>query len=139
MNANVETVQRMYAAFDRGDIPGVLSELDESIVWTLFGDPASNPLAGPRRGPAEVGGFFAELGGTLDQFKLDRQVWIADEQRVVALGDFSAVIRANGQPLHTRFAHVWTFNAAGKPVAFEDFVDTEAFCKAWAVQAATAH
>jgi ketosteroid isomerase-like protein len=54
---NIGIVQNGYAAFGRGDIPGLLSLLDDNVEWKTPGA-ADLPTAGTRRGRAEVGDFF---------------------------------------------------------------------------------
>ncbi len=138
MSANVEHLQLLYASFDQGDIPAVLAGLAEDIQWQLFGDPATNSLSGLYSGLAGVGEFFSKLSAQLEDMKLEREQWIDGGDKVVVSGEFSAVGRANGLPLKSRFVHIWAFNAAGRPQRFEDFVDTEAFSRVMNAQAASA-
>lgn len=49
----VASVQSVYAAFGRGDIPGVLQLLDPNIEWDEPQAPGY-PLAGIRRGKQAV-------------------------------------------------------------------------------------
>jgi ketosteroid isomerase-like protein len=51
----------MYAAFGRGDIPAILSQLAETIEWEYGMSNAGVPWLQPRRGRAEVPRFFESL------------------------------------------------------------------------------
>jgi uncharacterized protein len=51
------TVQELYAAFGRGDLPAILSKLADDIVWESEA-PAIVSFGGIRRGIRETRGFF---------------------------------------------------------------------------------
>ena len=40
---NIETIQQIYAAFGRGDIPAVLGNLDENVEVMLYGVRETSP------------------------------------------------------------------------------------------------
>src|SRR5687768_1213752 len=46
---NVDVVKQGYEAFGRGDIPGLLMQLDANVTWVTPG-PSELPTAGDRRG-----------------------------------------------------------------------------------------
>jgi hypothetical protein len=50
MNANIEAVKSAYAAFGKGDIPGVLEILSPEVEWTIVGPPSVIPYAGHHKG-----------------------------------------------------------------------------------------
>ena len=44
---NIEIVQQAYAAFGRGDIPGILEHIDDRVVWnSVIGCADYVPFAG---------------------------------------------------------------------------------------------
>jgi ketosteroid isomerase-like protein len=43
--SNTHTVQQIYEAFGRGDVPGILDKLDDSIEWETPGPRAGRALA----------------------------------------------------------------------------------------------
>ena len=56
---NTKIVQAAYAAFGRGDIPGILNLLADNVIWQgVYGAAAHVPMAGKRRGKASVDEFF---------------------------------------------------------------------------------
>jgi uncharacterized protein len=60
---NIETVQQIYAAFERGDIPAILGHLDENVEWGYAITPvAAVPGLQPRHGRDQVPKFFDALG-----------------------------------------------------------------------------
>jgi ketosteroid isomerase-like protein len=118
---NVDVVQEAYAAFGRGDIPGLLSLLDADIPWVTPG-PSDLPTAGRRRGHAAVGEFFTTLVTMADITRFEPQDFIAQGDKVVVLGEETAVIKATGATLENRWVHIFTVSG-GKIVAFEEVFD----------------
>ena len=62
---NVDVVRKGYEAFGRGDIDGLLEQLDPDVEWRTPG-PEDLPTAGQRRGHAAVQEFFQTLAGLLE-------------------------------------------------------------------------
>jgi hypothetical protein len=58
---NVKTVEAIYAAFGRGDIPSIIEHLAENIDWEYAAQIDDVPWLRRRRGRAEVAAFFASL------------------------------------------------------------------------------
>src|SRR5947209_7156499 len=73
---NVRVVQRMFAAFGRGDVPGVLDTLTEDIEWHLAG-PTEVTYAGTRRGRDAVAQFFKVLGESAEFERFEPREYIA--------------------------------------------------------------
>jgi ketosteroid isomerase-like protein len=59
--SNIPTVHDIYAAFARGDVPAILGRLAADVEWEYGPATPDVPWLQPRRGPAEVGRFFASL------------------------------------------------------------------------------
>jgi ketosteroid isomerase-like protein len=55
---NLEKIQAFFAAYAKKDVSAVKSVMAEDIVWTI---PGHHPLAGPKRGIAELMAFFDQL------------------------------------------------------------------------------
>jgi ketosteroid isomerase-like protein len=123
---NIGVVQSGYAAFGRGDIPGLLSLLDASVEWRTPG--ASDlPTAGTRRGQAEVGDFFRALNELIEFEHFEPQTFLADGDRVVVLGTNRYKVKGgSGKSLAEEWCHIFTI-ADGKIVAFQEYLDTAPF------------
>jgi hypothetical protein len=61
---NVQLVHELYAAFGRGDVPAILDQLTDDVVWYDPGAPEV-PHAGRYRGREGVGSLFARTEETL--------------------------------------------------------------------------
>jgi uncharacterized protein len=123
---NIGLVQEGYAAFGRGDIPGLLSMYDANIEWKTPGGP-DLPTSGTRRGHAAVADFFRAIGETVEFEAFEPQTFLADGDRVIVLGtDRYKVKGGSGKTLSEDWCHVFTIRD-GKVVAFQEYIDTAAF------------
>ena len=122
---NIGLVQSGYAAFGRGDIPGFLSLLDATVDWNTPG-PSDLPIAGRRRGPAQVGEFFGRLAGLIEFEQFEPTSFLADGDKVVVIGHEKYKVKATGKSISGDWCHVFTVRN-GKIVAFQEFIDTAEF------------
>jgi ketosteroid isomerase-like protein len=121
---NVDVVRKGYEAFGRGDIDGLLAQLDPNVEWRTPG-PEDLPTAGQRRGHAAVQEFFQTLAGLLEIQRFEPKQFIAQDEMVVVTGDDTARVKATGTTLESRFVHVFTVRN-GKVVGFEEYFDVSA-------------
>ena len=124
--ARVETVQRIYEAFGRADVPAILDALAEDVRWEHWADwtPHRAGIAhlAPRTGREGVGEFFAIVGQwEIAEFAvLDL---MASERQVVAQVEIAATL-PNGNSFRDQELHLWTFDEDGRVCAFRHYVDT---------------
>ncbi|HEX4951784.1 MAG TPA: nuclear transport factor 2 family protein [Thermoanaerobaculia bacterium] len=122
---NVETVQAMYAAFGRGDVPGILAHLAEDVDWEYGGGSSDEPLLQPRKGREAVPGFFATLVATIDLTRFEPKAFLAGQDVVVVLIDVEATFKANGrQVIEEDEVHIWRFGPDGRVTRFRHRADT---------------
>lgn len=115
-----ETVDAIYAAFRRGDIPFILAQMAPDVVMR---QPASVPWGGDYRGPGEVGGFFRKLAEIVEPLGLDVDETVASGDCVVSFGHFPSRHRGTGKVANARFAFRWHF-AGGQATRFESILDS---------------
>jgi ketosteroid isomerase-like protein len=121
---NVDVVRKGYEAFGRGDINGLLAQLDPDVEWRTPG-PADLPTAGQRRGLDGVQEFFQTLSGLVETLRFEPKQFIAQGDMVMVIGDDTSRVKATGTTLEIRFVHAFTVRN-GKVVAFEEYIDTAA-------------
>jgi uncharacterized protein len=125
---NAATVQAMYEAFGRGDIPAILDRLADDISWDASDPPTSAQRAGipwllERHGVDEVQGFFEALGLVeIHSFEVPRVIEDGDD--VVALVRFDATLRETGERFKVEEMHHWVFGPDGKAIAYRHYNDT---------------
>jgi hypothetical protein len=102
---NVDTVQGLYAAFGRGDIPAILERLHESVEWDLDVPDSGIPWLKPRRGRHEVLEFFQSLSG-LDFVKFQPVAFLEGPGQVAGVIEVELVVRATGRSLRDQELHL---------------------------------
>jgi uncharacterized protein len=124
--SNFEVLGR--ARGNRPDMKPLLSLYSDDVEWHV---PAMEnvPFAGPRRGIAGVRDFFAAITEGLEVLQFEPREYIAQGDKVVALGRYSWRVRATGREFSSDFAHVCTIRN-GKIVRFHEYMDTAAEVRA---------
>jgi ketosteroid isomerase-like protein len=118
--ANVRLVQEAYAAFNRGDIQAVLNSLSDNVEWIA---PGVEPVAGTYRGKDGVAQFFQKVKETVEFSAFEPREYVAQGDRVVALGNYKATAHATGKPYQCDWVMSFTLRD-GKVTKFQEFTDT---------------
>lgn len=118
---NLNSVQQVYNAFAKGDIPTVLAFLTPDCAWTeAEGFPYGGTYHGPR---AVLEGVFMRLGSEWEGFAAVPDEFIDGRDTIVALGKYSGTYKRTGKSFQANFAHVWKISD-GKATRFVQYVDT---------------
>jgi ketosteroid isomerase-like protein len=124
--ANLATVQEIYAAFGRRDVPAILDVIAEDCHWEAWAgnsaQQAGVPDMQPRSGPSGVGEFFAAVAELeIHEFKvLD---YMTGRDQIAAEVVIEASTPAGGR-FRDEEVHLWTLGAGGKVVRLRHYVDT---------------
>jgi ketosteroid isomerase-like protein len=129
---NVSVVQNAYAAFGRGDIPTLLGYMTDDIQWRpVIGTAKHVPFSGERKGKAAVGEFFKQVAESEDFQQFEPREFVAQGDKVVALGHYRAVTKVTGRSFDSDFVMVFTLRD-GKVAAFQEFTDSAGINAAFA-------
>lgn len=121
MSTSLEVVRNIYASFAKGDIPAVLGALTSDVRWT---EAEGGPYGGVSIGPqAVLDNVFMKLGGEWDGFSAVATEFVANDDVVVALGEYSGKFKATGKSFKAPFAHVWRMKD-GRATEFQQYTDT---------------
>jgi len=131
--ANIDTVAAIYEAFGRGDIEAILGRLAEDVEWEYGASSTDVPWLQPRRGRADVGGFFASLAA-LEFHRFEVSTLLADAGGSTVVG--LCQVEVSGRTTGARFleadeTHIFYFNAEGLVQRFRHRVDTYQHWKAF--------
>jgi len=118
VTSNVETIARAHAAFARGDVDGILGQLEPNVEWRI---PESLPYGGTYRAPAGVAAFYAALKQHWGRYELVLERLIDAGPTVISLGRF--VGRGRGGTFDSPFALVWEL-VDGRVVRMQQYTDT---------------
>lgn len=133
-NSNVQVVKEAYHRFQSGDIPTLISTLDDDVTFHTRG-PSIIPTAGTFRGHEGVANYFKKLAESEDVLAFEPRMYLAEGNTVVALGHYQGRTRATGRPLDFDWAQVFTLRD-GRVVRWENFFDTAAVAEAHRLETA---
>src|SRR5215204_1327137 len=120
--ADVEALERGYAALNRGDVSVVLDLLDPDIEWH---EPGWSPDAGTHRGRDSFERFVRGWLESFDGFQVEPELIVQRGDRLVAVVRQTGAGRSSSVQVETRLAHVWTVSN-GKAVRREAVTEPEA-------------
>jgi ketosteroid isomerase-like protein len=132
---NVHVVKQGYAAFSRGDIPGLLAQLSQDIEWHIPG--TGLPLAGTYRGHGGVTNFFQKLPQEFEILDFQPRQFLADGDLVLVIGWERVKIRATNRTVDLDWVMSFTLRD-GKVAVFQQYMDTKAIADAYETSAAAA-
>ncbi len=107
MTTPVTVVRRFYDALGRGDVPSVLSLLDDKVEWT---EAERFPYFGGTwiGRQAVLDNLLEPLASDWANFFAQTSEFITQGDRVVSLGRYSGTFKKTGRSFSAAFAHVWT-------------------------------
>ena len=121
---NTELVLQAYSSFRDGDIPAVLDSLSEDVEW-VTAEVVGVPVGGTWRGRDQVGEFFQTLSDVQEARQFEPREFVAQDDRVVALGHYAWHVKSTGREWESDFAHVFSVRD-GKVTRFQEYTDTAA-------------
>jgi len=135
--AHRDTVQQMYDAFGRGDVPAILQCLSDAVEWEYGAPPVEVPWLEARRGRDAVAGFFGALQG-LEFHKFAPKAVLQDGHLVLGVVDVECTVKATGARIvEDDEVHVFWFGTDGKVARFRHRTDTYVHWRA--LQSTMAH
>lgn len=120
---NKEQVQTAYDNFAKGNIPAILDILSDDVHWEMNGPADIFPYAGKRKGKEQVMDFFTQVASTSDFQVFQPTAFIAEGDKVVALGEAVATNKQTGKTSRNNWAMAWTFSD-GKVTHYHNYSDT---------------
>jgi ketosteroid isomerase-like protein len=123
--ADVELVQKAYAAFRRNDNASVMQLLDDQVE---IYQPPPMPWGGRFTGHAGAQQYFGKMARAIDTV-VEADQFLDSGDRLVALVHTRGVARATGAPFDVAAVHHFTIRD-GKITHFEAFIDNPPMLKA---------
>lgn len=128
MQTKIETVQTMYEAFGRGDLPGILAHLTEDVSWEAEA-PERLGFGGIRQGPAGATEFFTALATLYSDPHLEMTEFFEKDDAVAVFGRYRTTVNATGKTVDTPVAHYFGFRD-GKVCRYINMVNSGAVLEA---------
>ncbi len=128
--SNIETVQRIYEAFGRGDIEAIGEWIAEDVRWEHHptGNTAQDhdvPYMRLRNDREEVvPGFFEDIGEDFEMRSFNPHTFLEGDGIVAVVIEFDLTVKSTGKRIHDEEIHLWSFGPDGKIIAYRHFLDT---------------
>jgi len=106
MSDPLTTVQNLYAAFGRGDVPGVLAMLSADVRWQFVGDSMA-PHTGSFRGRGQVGEWFGMVAASDGIQAFEPREFLAGPDHVTVIGFERTQALPDGGVFECEWVHVW--------------------------------
>jgi ketosteroid isomerase-like protein len=122
---NVSKVKHFYDALRRREIHSIIDMFADDAVMHGPAPAGVLPWGGIHNGRMGVAEFFKALGESLEPQQFELRDFIAQDNKVVALGYQKGYAKPTGRPYEIEFVHVWTVRD-GKFIEFRVYNDTAA-------------
>ena len=122
---NLSVVKDTYLAYRQHNFPALRECLASDVRWFAIGPPDAIPSAGVRYGPDQVEQYFATLEDVEGVSSFEPREFIAERDKVVAIGDLDRKVKSTGSTINSPWIHVFTLRR-GKIAEFQSFYDTAA-------------
>lgn len=122
---NLKVVKGAYLALRNRDFDALRNFLQEDASWFATGSPDLIASAGASYGDDQVEQYFASLDEMEDIQSFEPAEFILEGNKVVAIGELTRRLDANGSSVKSPWVHVFTLRS-GKICDFRSFHDTSA-------------
>jgi ketosteroid isomerase-like protein len=128
--SNVETVQAIYDAFGRGDVPAILDQLADDVEWDLDAPGYGVPIYEPGVGKDHAKRFFEAVEG-LEFTRFEPTNFLSGGNQVAVPINIEVKVKSTGKEVEALEIHLWTFGDDGKVSRFFHCIDRHAFVLAY--------
>jgi predicted ester cyclase/ketosteroid isomerase-like protein len=122
---NLKTVKQIYADFQQGHLDKVLSKF--AAEYTAQVESAAQVYPVFKAYNNNFAAFFAEISARFEFIKYEPTHFASNANQVMVIIVYSHKERMTGKVLEdSKSSQTWTFNKAGKIIAFSEILDTAA-------------
>ena len=124
----IAVIQDVYAAFGRGDLPGLLALVADRTDWSDRPEVANAdvvPMFRNLRTPAEVGEhYFGGFGSTAELHSFVPRTFLSDGSDVVVLLSIAYTVTATGRRFDSDEVHHFTLDDDGRIARYRPYLDS---------------
>jgi ketosteroid isomerase-like protein len=132
---SVAVVKAGFAAFGRGDLPGLLALMADDVEWVSPG--TGLPLAGTYRGRDGVADFFQKLSAETEILAFEPREFIGEGDRVIVVGWERVKVKPTDRTIELDWIMSFTVRD-GKVAKYQQYTDTKALADAFGLAARAA-
>ena len=127
MHNHLATINSIYEAFGKGDIPTILTYLSDDVQWEQWADNSSQNAGVPwmqaRKGKDGAAEFFRIIGGlNIREFRI--LSIMGNDKQVAVEFIIEATVPATDGHFRDEEMHLWTFDEQGKVIRLRHYTDT---------------
>lgn len=120
---NKTIVETAFGYFSEGNVPAILELVTDDIKWTCPGPAEILPYVGVFEGKQGVADFLRLIYENKEYHKFEVMEYIADGNKVVALGYWDASSKRTGKPYSGNWAMTFYFRD-GKVYEHSEYYDS---------------
>lgn len=121
--SHVATVQEIYDAFGRGDVPVILDHLADDVAWDEDAPAYGVPFYEPGSGKEHARRFFEIVEEELEFVRFEPLNFLTGGDQVGVPIRIEARVNATGKTFQALEVHLWTFDGDGKVTRFFHCID----------------
>ena len=129
--ANQKTIEAVYAAFGRGDVPFILERTSDHTAWDFSVRGSAVPWHAPVRSRAELPRFFQAMAENLSIEAFEPRAFVSDGRNVVVKLRLAYQVKRSGRRVDEEQVQWWTFDDAGRISGLRHYEDTALVRDAW--------
>jgi ketosteroid isomerase-like protein len=129
--ANQKTVEAVYAAFGRGDVPFILQRVTDATKWDFSIANSDVPWHAPIGSKAELPKFFGALGENVQMEAFEPRAFLSAGRDVVVKLHVAYTIKRTGKRVDEEQIQWWSFDNAGRIASLRHYEDTAMVKEAW--------
>jgi ketosteroid isomerase-like protein len=121
-----KTIEAIYAAIGRGDLPFILQHVSDSTRWDFAVGDSKVPWYRPASSKLELPGFFQIVAEHMAFEAFEPRTFVSDSRHVVVKVGIAYTVKRTGRRVDQEQVHWWTFDEAGRIAGLRHYEDTAA-------------
>jgi ketosteroid isomerase-like protein len=122
--SNVDTVQHVYEAFARGDVPVIVERVSNDTTWGFNASESRVPWHKTTHGKSELPQFFTRVAEHMDFQVFEPRRFIHSGNDVISEVHMEYTVKTTGKKVKEDALFWWTFDNDGKITGLQHFEDT---------------
>ena len=129
--ANQQTIEAVYAAFGRGDVPFILQRVNERTRWDFSIAASDVPWHVPVGSKEELPRFFQAMGEHVTFEAFEPRAFLTAGRDVVVKLRVAYTVKRTGKRVDEEQVQWWSFDDAGRIASLRHYEDTAMVRDAW--------
>jgi len=129
--ANKKTIESVYAAFGRGDVPFILQRVTDGTHWDFSIAASDVPWHAPVHDKQELPRFFQAFAEHVTMEAFEPRAFVSDGRNVIVKLHIAYRVKRTGRRVDEEQVQWWSFDEAGRIAGLRHYEDTAAVRDAW--------